>query len=114
MEFLMNNWFLILALIVVLFILILVVSNWLKLPRAQQIANIKEWLLGAVAEAEKQLGGGTGQLKLRYVYDKAIQRFPWLSIVDFNTFKAWVDSALDEMKKQLGENAKVKAYIEGE
>lgn len=113
MKTFMENWPLIVVGLGGAGVIWLAIKNWLSKPRAQQIANIKEWLLGAVAEAEKQLGGGTGQLKLRYVYDKAIQRFPWLSVVPFETFKGWVDGALDEMKKQLGENDKIKAYVEG-
>lgn len=34
-----------------------------------QKEKIVEWLVYAVTEAEKQLGNGTGQLKLRLCYD---------------------------------------------
>ncbi|MFR6482019.1 MAG: hypothetical protein ACLUPD_10785 [Anaerotignum faecicola] len=43
---------------------------------AEQREKVKEWLLLAVTEAEKELGSGTGQLKLRYVYDLFLRRFP--------------------------------------
>ena len=38
--------------------------------------NVKEWLLWAVTQAEQYLGSGTGALKLRYVYDLAVEAFP--------------------------------------
>ncbi|HAH93722.1 MAG TPA: hypothetical protein DCM01_07755 [Dielma fastidiosa] len=112
MNYLMNNWFMIVALLAVLFICYMAVKKWLNKPTAEQIGNIKEWLLLAVTEAEKQLGGGTGQLKLRFVYDWAVERFSWVSVIPFNMFASWVDEALNEMKKQLSANEAIKAYIE--
>lgn len=112
MEYLINNWFMIVALLAVLFVCFMVVRKWLSKPTTEQIANIKQWLLLAITEAEKQLGGGTGQLKLRFVYDWAVERFAWVSVIPFTTFSSWVDEALAEMKKQLAENEAVKAYVE--
>ena len=57
------------------------------MPTNEQLKKVKEWLLWAVAEAEKELGSGTGQLKLRYVYDMFIVKFPSLAkIISFETF----------------------------
>ena len=114
MEWLMNNWFMLVALVAVLAVCFMAAKKWLGKPTAEQIANIKEWLLLAVTEAEKQLGGGTGQLKLRFVYDLAVERFSWVSVIPFYTFSGWVDEALNEMKKMLAVNEKVKQLIEGE
>lgn len=84
---------------------------FVKLPKDQKIKNLKEWLKWAVVEAEKALGSGTGQLKLRMVYDMATKQFPWLAgIVKFEDFSVWVDEALDWMQKQLEENKKIKDY----
>ena len=41
--------------------------------------NMKNWLLYAVAAAEKALGSGTGELKLRQVYDAFLIKFPIIS-----------------------------------
>ena len=74
-----------------------------------------EWLKFAVSEAEKLLGGGTGQLKLRQVYDWYCEKFPIISsIVSFRVFSKWVDKALDTMKTWLKQNTSVATYIEGE
>lgn len=114
MEFLIDNWYLIIALIAIVAVIIIACVKWLNKPTAEQIANIKEWLLYAVTEAEAALGGGTGQLKLKYVYDMAIERFPWLSIIPFETFSGWVDEALEEMRKMLENNQAVRQIVEGE
>ena len=74
-------------------------------------SKVVEWLIYAVTEAEKELGSGTGQLKLRAVYDKFLAKFPKLSvIVPFGYFSHLVDLALEEMRKML-ENPAVKSYV---
>ena len=86
---------------------------YLKLSKEQKIENIKEWLKLAVVEAEKALGAGTGQLKLRYVYDLAVKQFPFIvQLVPFGVFSTWVDEALQWMNKQLQGNDKIKEYTE--
>ena len=64
--------------------------------------TITDWLLLAVTEAEKQLGSGTGQQKLKRVYLWFTERFPVAShFVSFDIFSAWVDKALDIMERIL-------------
>ncbi len=78
-----------------------------------QKEKIAEWLKYAVTEAEKSLGGGTGQLKLRMVYDWFTGRFPILAaILPFRVFSAWVDVALETLEK-WNENKNVEEYIKG-
>lgn len=75
-------------------------------------ANVKEWLLWAVTEAENYLGSGTGQLKLRYVYDQCVERFPAVKyLLPFSVFSKWVDEALIEMRKQIANNKNIAAYV---
>ena len=86
---------------------------FVKLPKEKRVANIKEWLKYAVVEAEKALGSGTGQLKLRMVYDMAVKQFPWIvNLVPFETFSIWVDEALEWMNKQLEDNKATQEYVE--
>ena len=76
-----------------------------------QRSKIIEWLKYAVAEAEKLLGGGTGQLKLRQVYDWFCKQFPVIAaVLPFGVFSAWVDIALQTFDKWLDNNNFV-AYI---
>lgn len=89
--------------------------NFAKLETEKKIACVKEWLKLGVIEAEKALGGGTGQLKLRYVYDLAVKQFPWLvTLVTFEIFSGWVDEALDWMREQLKQNKAIDGYVKGE
>ena len=79
-----------------------------------QKKKIIEWLKYAVAEAEKLLGSGTGQLKLRKVYDWFCEKFPFISaILPFKVFSAWVDTALLVMNKWLETNDKIEVYVNG-
>lgn len=79
------------------------------------IMGFKEWLVWAVSEAEKMLGSGTGQLKLRYVYDAAVVRFPILSkLIPFSIFSKMVDSALDVMRDMIANNASIAEAITNE
>lgn len=72
----------------------------------------KEWLLKAVIEAEKELGPKTGVLKLRYVYDLFLSKFPLLSkFVSFEEFSDMVDEALETMKHLLDTNSAIADYV---
>ena len=114
MEFIIENWPLIVAALAVIAAVVVAVARFIGLPTEKQLAKVKEWLLWAVTEAEKDLGGGTGKLKLRQVYDLFVQRFPWLAkAVSFELFSSLVDEALDEMREMLDNNQAVKAFVEG-
>lgn len=114
MEFIINNWYIIIAILAAIAAAGSVAYRYFKQPSTEQLAKVREWLLYAVTEAERELGGGTGKLKLRQVYDLFVTRFPWLAkIVSFETFSGLVDDALDEMRAMLKSNAAVKALVEG-
>ena len=82
---------------------------------SNQRKSVREWLLLAVTEAEKALGGGTGKLKLRQVYQAFITNFGlFAKFVKFETFEIWVNESLEQMKKMLAENKKVEEYVKGE
>lgn len=64
--------------------------------------KVKNWLVMAVGEAERLFGSGTGQLKLRSVYNEFVKMFPKLSmIITFNRFSFLVDEALDILEHML-------------
>ena len=95
--------------VVVAIILIAVV---LIVLAVKQPKKVKEWLLWAVIQAESTLGGGTGQVKLRAVYDLFVERYKVISfLVSFDTFSKWVDVALDEMRVMLEQNVNVQALV---
>lgn len=115
LEFLMNNWVILVALAVVLVVLAINVTTFAALPTEKQLAKVREWLLWAVVQAEAELGGGTGKLKLRSVYDLFLQRFPQLAfLISFERFSKLVDEALEEMREMLEQNEAVKALVAGD
>ena len=114
MEFIINYWYIIVAIIAALVVAGVAIYRYFGLPSDAQLAKVREWLLWAVTEAEKELGGGTGKLKLRQVYDLFVTRFPWLAkIVSFELFSDMVDDALDEMREMLQNNKAVQQLVEG-
>ena len=91
------------------------IAKFIKLGREKKIEMINEWLLLAVVQAEKELGNGTGQIKLRFVYDMFIAKFKYASMmISFNQFSLMVDSALDKMRQMLSDNSNLKAYVDGQ
>lgn len=113
MEFIINYWYIILGVVTIFIVAGFAIYKFAGLPTKEQIKKIKEWLLYAVTMAEKELGSGTGQIKLRSVYDLFVTRFPTMAkLISFETFSKWVDEALDSMEGMLETNEKVRALIE--
>lgn len=106
----MLNWFIENWYCVVFIILVLIITVYGVMTN-----KTKEWLKYAVCVAEKELQSGTGQLKLRYVYNMFVEKFPvFASILPFDIFSKWVDLALEWMREQLEHNDNIKAFVEGE
>ncbi|MFO1442774.1 hypothetical protein KDN24_06045 [Bacillus sp. Bva_UNVM-123] len=113
MNYLIENWYMIIGFLALLGLIITVIYRYIKLPNSKQIEKVKAWLLLAVVNAEKELGEKTGRLKLRYVYDLFITRFKWISIIiSFEMFSTLVDEALEEMRAMLAANKAVSQYVE--
>lgn len=111
----LENWVMWVVLAATIAFVMNFIYNWLSKPTAQQVADLQEWLKFAVAEAEKALGSGTGELKLRKVYDTALTRFPWIkTFISFETFKGYVDIALNWLEAELSKGGAIAKYVEGE
>lgn len=112
MDFLINYWYILLVAIALLTVAIYTTLTFLKRPTTEQLKKLEEWLLYAVTEAEKELGGGTGKIKLRYVYDKFLTKFPFLAtVVSFESFSLLVDEVLEKFRILLQENESVRNYV---
>lgn len=95
------------VIIAVIIIAILVIVLAINQPK-----KVKKWLLYAVSVAERELGSGTGQLKLGQVYDEFVAKYPILKVlVSFETFEGWVKIALEEMEKMLEKKEAIKEAI---
>ena len=104
-NWIVDNWYVIVGLIA----LIVAVSLYLCKTNEKRVL---EWLLGAVTQAERELGSGTGKLKLRAVYDAFITKFPVFSkIISFDRFSKLVDDALDQMRAILESNVAVQNFV---
>lgn len=91
---------------------IIVGYKFIKNPNNEQMNKAREWLIYACMLAEKEIGSGTGQLKLRYVYDLFTQRFKWVSmVISFEAFSKLVDEALIVIKHELETNININHYI---
>lgn len=98
----MNTTYIIIAALVAVFLVVLTIY----------LMGFKNWLVWAVSEAEKVLGSGTGQLKLRLVYDMAVARFPILAkLMPFKVFSNMVDAALKIMNEMIKNNASIAEAI---
>ena len=114
MNFVVDNWYLLITLVALIFSIISMIGQFAGKPNNEQLFALNEWLKWAVVEAEKALGSGTGQLKLRYVWNMAIERFDWLDrVMEFEKFAYYVDLALVWMREQLERNANISTYVEG-
>lgn len=114
-SFILNNWYLIVGGIAIIALVVARILGFIKLPTDKQLERVKEWLKYAVMKAEKELGTGTGQAKLRLVYDWFITRFPIFSkIITFNYFSKLVKFALEWLNKQLNENEALQNYVYGD
>lgn len=114
MDFIIKNFGVIVPIAVVLAAVVVVAIRFFKSGTEKQLTKVREWLLYAVSLAEKELGSGTGKLKLRYVYDMFVVKFPWLAkLISFERFSTIVDESLDDMNKLLATNDAVANFVIG-
>ena len=112
MTFFLPYWPVIAGLFALFLMACLALFRFAGLPTKKQISKIKVWLVYAVTEAEKELGNGTGQLKLKRVYDIFVTRFPVAAcLISYQTFSGWVDEALISMRELLQKNPAISDYV---
>lgn len=109
-----ENWYLFIAAIAITAVVSIAIYKFFKQPSEDQIKSLKEWLLYAISVAEKKFGSGTGELKLRYVYDLFLKAFPALTdYISFENFSKLVDDSLDELEKLLENNSVINELVTG-
>lgn len=111
----MDKLYIVIVIVIAVLIAAAGIISFFCLPTSEKIKKIKLWLLGAVTEAEKELGAKTGQLKLAKVYGWFIEKFPYISVfISLERFDRLVDDALAKMREMLASNDAIKKLIEGE
>lgn len=113
MEFIISNWYIILAVIAA--VVTAAVVTWVRLPddekkavwfwlRKHAFPKLTKWLKEAVQDAESYFKSGHGQEKLAMVHGWFCKKFPLLSkVMPFALFSRLVDDALDWMREQLSD-----------
>lgn len=110
MRFLIENWYMIVAGICVVFGVVGIVKKFKGLSKDERYEQVRGWLLQAVILAEQKYGSGTGRMKLSAVYDAFCEALPWIAeLLPFETFSQYVDDALDEVKGLLTDNKAIAA-----
>ena len=103
MNWILNN----LDVVIFLILVILGLISYLS-----KKGNIQKLLVYICMEAEKRFGSKTGQIKLRYVYDWFMTKFPFMSLlISFEEFSKMVDKALEEMQHLIETNDAVSKYV---
>lgn len=114
MNFIAENRYILFAGLFLLATALVPLVRFFRQPSEAQVQQVKEWLLFAVIEAEKQFGSGTGTLKLRSVYDLFVARFPWVAKwIPFKLFSLWVEESLEKMRDWLAKNQAIADYVSG-
>ena len=115
MNFISNNWEVIIAVVVSITGLVTAVYKLFLQVSNKQSNQVSQWMLWAVSEAESILGAGTGRLKFSFVYDSFVKAFPWVSrIMTVEMFSDLVNQSLDEMRKMIENNKAAADLILGE
>lgn len=115
MDFLINYWWLLLVAIAAISVAGVTIYKFFNTPTNEQLQKVREWLLQAVTMAEKELGEKTGQVKLSYVYDMFIEKFPKLAaLISAETFSDLVDGVLVKFRQLLNSNESLQNYVKGD
>ena len=106
-----ENWYIFILFIGVISMMAIRVYEFFKQPNKEQLQQIQEWLVYAVARAEEVLGSGTGKMKLKYVYDMFVTKFPAFAMfISYEKFVEMTEKALKEFKEMIAENPKIKEF----
>ena len=105
-----NNFAFWIVLFVICFALGMFLGKFVKKSREEKIQVVKNWLLYAVAMAERELGSGTGRIKLGQVYEQFLLVFPQLQrVISFDMFAKLVDDVLIQFQELVEENVTIAA-----
>jgi len=88
------------------------IKKFIDAPTSSKIQIVKNWLLYATAQAEQEMGAGTGRLKLAKVYDMFVEKFPKIApFLKYEKFCELVDEALVTLRHLLETNENIQEFI---
>lgn len=98
MEWLVNNWYMVIGFMCLGAIVGVSIYKFFELPTSEKMELFKKALLELVTKAEEEIGSGKGQEKLEYVYNAIKKQFPFITLfMSDDTFKTLVNGALIEV-----------------
>ena len=113
MNILIEYWYFFVIIAALGFLIGTTINKFIQMPNSQKLNSIKQWAIYACALAQKELGSGTGELKMRYTYDLFVSTFPFLAqIISYERYKEIAENALLEFKRMLETNPNVKRLVE--
>lgn len=101
MELLLQNYKLIIGMVMVIIAVGIGAYRFFTLSSKEQKYKIRTVVLALVIEAEKMYGSKTGKVKLAHVYSLLIARFPYLKYVPLSFIEKLIDESLEEMRELL-------------
>ena len=88
------------------------INYFIKLPSNSKLEMVKNWLLYATAQAEHEMGAGTGKLKLAKVYSMFVEKFPQIAAyLKYEKFCDMVNEALVTLRHLIESNANIDSII---
>lgn len=115
MNFILDNWYVIVLILAVIALAVLYIRKFFGMPTDEQLEKVKAFLLVIVIEAERQFGEKTGKIKLSWAYSKFVEAFPAIAnMISFEMFSLLVDEVLEEMRHLLESNDKIAQYVGGD
>ena len=88
------------------------IKKFVESPSSSKIEMIKNWLLYATAQAEQEMGSGTGKLKLAKVYNMFVEKFPQIAaVLKYEKFCSLVDEALVTLRQMIENNINIQDFI---
>ena len=106
MQYIIENWAMLLLVLAAAAALV-----WFAYKGNKSV--VMRMLYALVTEAEKNLGGGTGSLKLATVVEAIYPKLPGVIklFISADTLEGWVEEALAAAKVEWEKNAQIAAYI---
>lgn len=104
-----------LASIIFLVVVLAVVAILYFVAKGKYRKIAKQILLSLVVAAEKQFGGGTGEIKFSYVAEKLHEKMPFVVQILFTEKDVanMIEDSVDEMKRVLTDNPEASLTIIG-
>lgn len=122
LEFINNNWTLIITIIGLGLGIYTKIKNYLNLSKQEKIniaiEQIRKTMLDMVVEAEKEYGSNTGKLKKSKVLNEIFDKYPVLKdYINQEDLEKQIDDIIDEnlekMKEMLENNKDFRDFVYG-